>query len=268
MLDLSNLLVVTDLDDTLLATDKSVSKANLEAIGRLVALGGHFTIATGRGYQMALPISRRLSLTAPAVLYNGAAIYDFKREEFLWRCTMPDIAKEYVRDVLETFPEVGMEVLIDREVYVLRLNEIERRHIEFEGIDYVESTLENCPGNWIKVLFTIDDAQIPAFADYMKTNHAQGVSYIQSSANYYEMLPQNISKGTACKRLAEMMGKDIKLAAIGDYNNDTEMVRLADFGFAVGNAVDEVREAADFIVSDCNHDAVAEMIDRLIQQVS
>jgi hydroxymethylpyrimidine pyrophosphatase-like HAD family hydrolase len=73
------------------------------------------------------------------------------------------------------------------------------------------------------------------------------------------------SKGNALRWLAAMRGLPIEATmAVGDYENDVSLIAAAGFGVAMGNAVDAVKKAARAVVSDCEHDGVAEAIERWV----
>lgn len=61
-MDFSKVILMTDLDGTLLTDDKRILPLDLEAIERFRAGGGLFTMATGRGYSMAKHIADKLRL--------------------------------------------------------------------------------------------------------------------------------------------------------------------------------------------------------------
>ena len=65
-------LVVTDLDGTLLTSDKKVSPRAMRAIEAMRERGVHFTIATGRNTASAAGIIRQLRIQAPVIVGNGA----------------------------------------------------------------------------------------------------------------------------------------------------------------------------------------------------
>lgn len=73
-------ILYSDLDGTLIR-DGAVSAANRKAIDTFLAAGGSFSIATGRSEETARLYAETLPLTAPAILYNGAAVYDYGREQ-------------------------------------------------------------------------------------------------------------------------------------------------------------------------------------------
>ena len=82
------------------------------------------------------------------------------------------------------------------------------------------------------------------------------------------MLPAGASKGVGVKVLLDSMGLGSSaLMALGDGENDVEMLRLAGLGVAVGNAGVHARSAADVVLEQTNNeDAVAEAIKEYVLQ--
>ena len=87
-----------------------------------------------------------------------------------------------------------------------------------------------------------------------------------SAPFYLEFLPRGVTKGSALRWIEENVPGFARedVAAIGDFDNDIEMLRAASLGAAVDNAPDRVKAAADITVGDNNHSAVAELIDRYL----
>ena len=73
-MDFSKVILMTDLDGTLLTDDKRILPQDLEAIERFRAGGGLFTMATGRGYSMAKHIADKLRLDCPATTARRCTI--------------------------------------------------------------------------------------------------------------------------------------------------------------------------------------------------
>jgi Cof subfamily protein (haloacid dehalogenase superfamily) len=268
-MDLSKILLITDVDGTLLDDDHSVSPKNLQAIEEVRQSGGLFTIATGRGVTMSLPIVRNLGITGAAVIFNGAAVYDFGGNRFLWQCETSPESTGYLSEILTAFPSAAAEILTDDKVYVIQLNELERQHMLLGDVHGEEIALTDAPkSGWIKSLIVDTPEHIDriiAFAENMRFNT---VNWVRSAPVYYEMLPMGVSKGAALSHLARVTGaanndKKRFIVSAGDYYNDIDMIRLADFGAAVGNALPEVQAAADFITVDNNSDAIWHIIEKV-----
>ena len=90
------------------------------------------------------------------------------------------------------------------------------------------------------------------------------VSY--SSNRYIEFNHQGVNKGQGLKKLADILGVDIKeTIAIGDNFNDLSMIKVAGLGVGVQNTVEDMKKECDVITKATNNEnAVAEVINKYI----
>lgn len=87
----------------------------------------------------------------------------------------------------------------------------------------------------------------------------------QAMEDMIEVLPPNASKGDGVKRLLESFGGSFDdLLALGDAENDVEMLRFAKVGVAMGNGTHKAKKVADVIVSTNDNHGVAEALHRFI----
>lgn len=259
-------LLVSDLDGTLLTHEKHITDINRDAINRFRESGGEITVATGRSVESARKYVNLIGVTLPVIVYNGVMLYDYKSDEAIWNDNLTDKARDYVRVIKEKFPEVGIEILRSDRIYVVSNNHHVKDHIEMEMLEYCECELDNVPDGWFKVLMALDEDKIPEVAEFINKQHFEDVYFVQSSRNYYEMLPNGASKGNALKMLCKLLGKNIKrTAAIGDYNNDCEMIQIANIGAAMGNAPENVKAVANIVVAENKNNGFSEMIDYILK---
>ncbi len=266
MMDLSKLMIISDLDGTLLPPDKIPLERDLAAIRRFESAGGRFAIATGRTIQAAIRYQEQLALTTPMIVYNGAAIYDSVADKVLFSESLPHDAIRMTREIMEAFPEVGVEVLRANNAYVVRNNEWEKRHIALCGVAPVYCTLEEIPEDgWLKVLFAMSPEEIPPFIQAIDKMGYSAVDFIQSADIFYEMLPKHVTKGSALNEYRKLPGmEDVTFLAIGDFDNDIEMLRQADISVVPANAVDAAKSVAQRILHrTCEEGAVEELINSL-----
>ena len=81
---------------------------------------------------------------------------------------------------------------------------------------------------------------------------------------FLEVMPKGISKGTGIKKICDDMGIGTdEVIAFGDSFNDIPMIKTAGMGVAMGNAEDELKAAADMVTADCDHDGIAEALEKL-----
>lgn len=113
-------LLVSDMDATLLKNNHTVSDKNREAIEYFTANGGKFTVATGRMQKAVAAFFDQLTINAPAILHNGAQIYDFDNKKALFERFIEEERKEAIRRVHDDMPELGLEVYCGDMIYIYR----------------------------------------------------------------------------------------------------------------------------------------------------
>lgn len=263
--DASRFYLLSDMDDTLLSTDKSICRRNLEAIERFQRLGGHFSVATGRAVCTASFYLKQLTLNGPSVLINGGLIYRFDTKEAFFPAYMPAAYQQTVRWVAQNCPQVGIEVITLDAIYVLHFNEVIDRHLGRDGFAYIPCTPDQLPDQAFKVLFGVPEPQMEAFMRTADGLPHDRLYFVRTNPEYYEMLPSGINKGMALERLRSLLNPDGILVGIGDYYNDVEMLQTADIGIAVGNAPDDIKALAEHVTCTNNEGAVADAIDYLLK---
>ena len=79
------------------------------------------------------------------------------------------------------------------------------------------------------------------------------------------MTAPDANKGHGVTELARALGVPLEqVAVVGDGQNDVYMFKVAGLSIAVGNASDEVKQAADHVTDSNEDDGVAKAIDRFI----
>ena len=266
---LSEILLVTDCDGTLLQNDQSIAEEDISAIRAFREAGGNFTVATGRSIPTGAQVLRQLKLTLPCVLYNGSMLYDPVGGEIFWTAEVPSGARFLVREVLERFgAKVGIEVLTPEGMWVLSFNQLVDAHLNgrcsapYQVVSYDDIA----EAHWLKVMFAMPEAMQPEFASFLRQFSAEGVRFVRSEKLFFEILPAGASKGSALKRLCRKTGLQLsRTVAIGDCDNDLEMLMEARVGVAVANAYPDLRAAADVVTVSNQEHAVAAVIGELLR---
>lgn len=260
------MLFCTDLDGTFFSSDKTASKENLDAIEYFKSQGGLFTFITGRVPQTAAAICRQIRPNAPYGCINGGGIFDPVENRYIWNTHVSPDVMELVREVDACLPKIGIQLNTEKEVYFCKESAAMVRFRRISGLPLVFTPYEEVKGPVLKVVFAHDDEeQILALA-LLLSRHPKAASFdfIRSEKHLYEILPKGINKGVALKKLACLLGVEMKnTVAAGDYNNDVAMLRAAGLSFAVANAVPQAKEAADYRTVSNDENAIAAIIDGL-----
>lgn len=265
--DISGVVIMSDMDGTLLNSDKKITEKDRLAIEKFVSLGGKFTVSTGRTLEAFEQYRKILDLRIPVVLYNGGIIYDYSTQKVMYAEYLPDSAREITAGLLEIMPEAGGEVLKLDRTYVFRNNYYQKLHTALCGISPEYTELNKIPDReWLKVLFAMSPEEIPVMEKIIVEKNYSTVDFVKSSGIFIEMLPHNISKGSALDEYRKLDGmNDCTFVAIGDFDNDIEMIQSADLGVCPANAEESVKKVSGLVLENsCDNGAVAELIDYII----
>lgn len=269
-MDIRNVIILSDMDGTLLNSKKQISDTDRETIERFTAMGGKFTVATGRTLQSFEQYRSMIDLPMPVVMYNGGGIYDYANEKMLYSRFLPCNAREIAAELLRLMPELGGEVLTSDGTYVFSNTDYMQYHTRICGITPEFADIDDIPDNgWFKVLFTIAPEEIPNLELLVRhLGYDKEMDFVKSSDIFLEMLPKGSSKGSALNEYRRLEGmEDMTFVAIGDFNNDIEMLKAADIGACPANAEEEVKKSSDIILEHTNDEgAVAELIEYIISR--
>lgn len=259
------ILLCSDLDDTLFDSSVSVSEENGKAIEYFKDEGGIFTFATGRAPHGAGMAAKYVKPNAPIVCYNGGGIYDFKTDRLLWNTSLDKAAFDVMDMVGERMPQVAFEICTAENVYYSRENRHTRYAREIQKYEDKQIEYRDVEEDIIKVVMMADEEYIPEVIRLVADSEfADKFTYVQSDKSYYEILPKGTTKGVGMIKLAQMLGIDPKMTvAIGDNDNDYDMICRAGAGVAVANAVRSLLEVADYITVDHDQSAVAAVVEGL-----
>jgi Cof subfamily protein (haloacid dehalogenase superfamily) len=261
-LNYSDFLIVTDVDGTLMRAELGISEKNLAAIRAFTEKGGGFTVATGREINVTKELLEGVPITAPSIHINGGYIYDWERQEILEPHYMPRDFSEKVRLLLDRYPGIDCHFATHRAVNLLTSGDMIRRYLPDR--EFYSCGFGDIPELVYKYIMTCPPEEMPEIRAFVEELVGNEADVLQSSPFFLELLPVGISKGKALRRVCELTGRSIQnCAAVGDYENDLEMIRTAGIGAAPENAIPAVKEAADYLLEPCEKDAIAELINIL-----
>lgn len=263
--DFSNFLLVSDIDGTLNNKLRTTPKVNLEAIRRFTKEeGGRFTLASARCTKSLYTQYKKLpDKSTPAIILNGAGIYDFSKQEMLWYNSIPTGSEELMQKALDKFPTLELAIFTPDKVYLVKPKVSSHVMMLIDSLDHVScKSLKEVPkGNWGKVIFFCMPWNKNKIKSFMLSEKHKGVSYIDTSGMSFDLVHETTNKGTAVKVLAGMLGIDEKnIGAIGDYFNDYDMLKTVAHPACCAQAPKALHDICEFHACHCNKGAVADFI--------
>ncbi len=263
-------LYVSDLDGTLLRSDEITSEYTNRVINSQTDKGMIFSYATARSFITAQKVTKGLTAKIPLIVYNGAFVIDNISEEILIENYFDNDVDNLLEDLFhnEVYPIVyafindeekfsfvpelctqGMNSFINSRKGDIRTNAVE--------------TVNELRSGKIFYITCIDEPKKlePLYKKYQNDFHCVYQKDIYSKAQWLEFMPKETSKANAIKQLQALMMCE-RLVVFGDGKNDIDMFQLADEGYAVQNAVDELKSIATGIIENNDSDGVAKWLEQ------
>ncbi len=260
------LLLVSDFDDTLYTPETAVPARNVEAIRYFTGEGGRFTVATGRAHRTFAPYVHLVPLNAPAILSNGASIYDFQADRPVVETRLDDGAPRDLGEVLSRFPSLSLEAYHGEDIYVWNPNEITLAHMKKVNCDYTQCPVDQMPTPWVKALFHQDHETLLAARDFLQTSCPDKYEAVFSNAWYLEITRKGCHKGGMVSRLAQLLGiRADRIYCVGDNQNDIPMLKKSAIPFAPANCAQEVRDWGARVLCSCQEGVIGDIVEILDQ---
>lgn len=259
-------LVVSDVDGTLVRTDKSIAPSTIAAVQRLQAAGVPLSIVSARPPRGMRWIQQTLGLTGPLAGFNGGSLIAPDGAILQQRL----VPKAAARTALALLKARGVSAWLFTADEWLILDPLgphvdhERRTVRFDErvVDSFEPYLDQVG----KLVGCTDDAPLLASVEQeLQTLLGDSAAARRSQTYYLDVTHHEANKGNAIRLLAGQLGVDVEeVAVLGDMMNDVPMFRVAGYSVAMGNASAEVQGYASDVTSGNDVDGWGEAIDRLV----
>ncbi len=264
-------LYVTDLDGTLLNKNDRINPKSIEIINSLVEKGMAFTYATARSLVSASVVTQGLSTNIPVIAYNGAFIFQPATGEILSREHFSREEMTYASDLIRTY-EISPLVyaFIDGVEKVswnsVRENDGVQRYLSLRKGDRRLRPVENNAQLYEGEIFYFTcigtkEELMPLYEAISKNKQYRCTiqQELYRPEYFCEIMPAGATKANAIRKLKEIRGCD-KVISFGDAINDLPMFEISDACYAVENAVEELKAAADGVIDSNENDGVAKWL--------
>ncbi len=276
-------LLVADVDGTLVNSRHEVSDATCRAIARLRAAGVDVMLATGRRYRDTLPVHERLGIgAAPLVTASGALVKRPTDHATVW---LAAFGPGVLEGVLGRIVAAGHEPVVYTDSFAaghdFHCRSLAAATPGGRGLaDYLDRNrhlgrvlpdLHVAPPQGVFAGFAMGsrDAMLALEADLAAAFPGCLSTHVIKSPRYREWLceiaPAGVTKWSGVLAVAERMGiAAAEICAVGDDVNDLPMIRAAALGVAMGNATDEVKDAAAVVVGTHDDTGIADVADLIL----
>lgn len=266
-------ILFTDLDGTLLTTDKTISDYTRNVLGQWQQAGHKLAFCSGRAIDSVATVKESLHLDFPGMYligYNGGQIYDYDRKETLYKIAL---TLEQTHHIMQEAKTAGVHVHTYSDTHIVTPREDEEltfyRRAIFSPVTVCENVLDVLTEGPCKCLAVEikDPERLESFRlSLLPWAKEAGISMIYSNPYYLEFFPAASGKGAAVKILCELLNINPYFSvAAGDAQNDISMIEAAGMGIAMINGSEDIKMAATTITAfDNDHDGLAHALVDLI----
>jgi len=261
-------LIASDVDGTLVDDDLNISPENLAAIARARAAGVKVTLITGRSHYFLDKVVAQVHPDTPVISAGGACLTDARTGELL-DCRI--LAPEAVAGVIH----IARQYETARFISLLKGFYFETPPSLRSRFDYVfghpidiqlsDDILAEDLVDPIKIAIYGEERAMLEKVAAQALREVGGLTYTFPTPDFIDVTAADASKGAALRRLAAREGIPLKnVLVLGDGNNDLPMFLEAGYSVAMGNAVPELKAAADLVAPDNNANGFAWALNQLL----
>ncbi len=264
--------IFSDMDGTLLDRDGNMSAVNQEAIehSRLP-----FTLVSARAPMEMMAVIDALHLTAPQIAFNGGLIFRMQGHRLIpiEASSIPDLeAQQILHQVREQLPDVSVSCYGLNAWYAERIDagiELERRIThQTPTLTSFDKLTKQTDLHLFKIMMITQDAdELKGLQTYLRAMSLPNVAIQQSGRIFVEVTSKRAQKSTGIAFIQKMEHlREDELAAFGDGHNDLPMFASVGHAVVMGNALPEIKAAAELVTLTNNEDGVAYGLRKLLAE--
>ncbi|KAL8139266.1 hypothetical protein V2J09_005287 [Rumex salicifolius] len=267
--------IFCDMDGTLLNSKTQLTKTNANALKEATSRGVKVVIATGKTRSAAISALEDFDLAgkdgivseySPGVFVQGLLVYGKQGKEIFRR----NLDTDFCRQVFLYSKEQGIPLIAFCEDRCLTLFEhpsVDTLHTIYHEpkAEIISSVDALVSAAQIQKLIFLDTAEGVAstLRPYWSEASGDHADVVQAVPDMLEIVPVGTSKGSGVRMLLDHLGVSAQeVMAIGDGENDVEMLELASFGVALSNGSDQAKAVANAIGATNDENGVADAIYR------
>ncbi|WP_134699985.1 Cof-type HAD-IIB family hydrolase [Ammoniphilus sp. YIM 78166] len=258
-------LITIDVDDTLLNDELRVTDATRNSLREAMEHGVMVTLATGRMFASAKQIAEQIHFNVPLITYQGSLVKNLLDGQVLYERFVPAPITKLLYEYANKH-QLHLQGYYNDQLIAVEDNERIKEYSRMAKVPYlIQPVSELVSKPMTKLLFFDEPEILDHHQKELKGLIGDEVHITKSKPFFLEILHKEGTKGDAVRFLAHHFDCDLsQVIAIGDSWNDHEMLEVAGLGVAMENAVDSLKQIADYVTKSNNEDGIKHVIDKFV----
>lgn len=259
-------LVAVDIDGTFMRDDYTYDEVAFKnVLSEMAKVGCQFVVASGNQYYQLISHFPGFADQLSYVAENGALVTD--HSEIIFKASISNDIVNKVSEICADYPEIKNVMCGVKSAYC------ERGTVDddffaltnhyYPKLQWVDD-FKDVDDQILKFAPTVPEEKTQAYYEMFKKRLAGLLVPTTSGHGSIDLIIPGCHKATGLKRLVERWQiTPGQCVAFGDGQNDIEMLQYCGTGYAMDNATDEVKAAADQICLSNNNDGVVRKLEEL-----
>ncbi|MDC7237256.1 MAG: Cof-type HAD-IIB family hydrolase [Sphaerochaetaceae bacterium] len=264
-------LICTDIDGTLLNSNKKINKADKLMLQRAWREKNiPIALVSGRFKSGLTFLADELEIPCIYSCFNGAYV---EWENNIIADTK--ISLDSLRKVIPAIEETGSipQIFDLNDYYFSEDNYFNELQIQVVGFEGIIGDLNKQIDKWEKENYQPykilakhkDPKQLEKTKQAILDLNIKELKVVQSASFILEIIPATSSKANTINLLASYLNIGVdQIMALGDYENDKEMLQAAGVSIAMGNGTDEIKSIADYVTSTSDDNGLAKAVNKFV----
>lgn len=256
-------LICADIDGTLLDDNKMLLPQVKQSLKNAAKKGIQIALVSGRLPAGVEVVERELEI--PCIKICNAGTYVLLGDQCISMSTLLPNTMKYIYQHIAKKNNLPLWIFQEREWYVTDVDHFIEREIEFVQYQPEVVSVDKLAYKWNKektgpnkLLIAADPEIIQAVHQEMEKWSWMDVDMARSADTFLEIFPKGVTKGTALSAVCDALDIPLKdTIAFGDHELDIPLVETAGVGIAMENAIDQLKEKADFVTKSNNEAGIA-----------
>lgn len=266
-------LMALDMDGTLLDSDKRIRQSAIDALAKAHKTGCEIIFSTGRAIAELTEYLADVPFVHYGVCESGALLYDFQKQTIIDQVAFPPeiidaviaavaYEKPMVQMMSRGMPHVSAEDITHMADFHMGIYQTMFERVATTRSDIMQTMREH--KTEIEKINLFHRSPASRERTYQRLEHLP-VDLVYAEETSLELSPLGVTKGDGLSRLCAYLQIDLKEAvAVGDADNDLDVLKRAGLAIAMGNANDRVKSLCDAVVADNDHEGIAEAVDQYV----
>ncbi|WP_178984290.1 HAD family hydrolase [Winogradskyella helgolandensis] len=258
-------MVVTDMDGTLLNSNHEVSERFFKIFEDLKLQNIQFVAASGRPYYSIVEKLQPIKDDIIIVAENGGLV--IKNENVLLSNLLHPNRLIELYKLVTTIENTYPIFCTKNRAFILRAsNNLVKTFSEYYSVYTIIDSFEEITEDVIKIALyhtTNSEANIFPFVKHLKPE----LNVVVSGNHWVDISEAITNKGNAITFLQKQLNiTPSETMVFGDYNNDLEMLKCAEYSYAMANAHPDVKAVANFETVSNDNNGVELVLEALIAE--